>query len=344
MRPLASLVLAAVLLALVAPLPARAADPMARRVAAINAAALPADARDGAPIRSVALLIRAQALLARARFSPGVIDGRAGSNLAHVLEAYQIARGLPATGTLDARTWRRLLAEPTSARPVARLYAITAADVAGPFAPDVGEDLVKMAALPRGPLYSSPLEVLAARFHTTSDRLAALNPGVDFRKAGTRIVALDGAPTPFRKGDVAEIRISKGKALAAAFDAKGRLLAVYPATVGSRDRPSPTGLHKVASVSLPASYVYDPTRLAWGPRAHGKFTIKPGPKGPIGTVWIALDKPTYGIHGSPRAETIGKTASHGCVRLTNWDAEALAAGVGPGAKVSFLESRSGQAG
>lgn len=305
----------------------------AQRVAAINDAAFV----KGKP--SVAMLLRAEAMLARAHFSPGAIDGRMSANLTHVVTAYQHARGLEPTQVLDQATWDLLALEPTSSRPLAKLYTITAGDVAGPFAPDVGSDLVKLAALPRGPLFTTPLEALAARFHMDRDRLAALNPGVDFKTAGVQIVVIDAVPAPFRKGDVASIRISKSADLVAAFDAKGRLLAAYPATVGSRERPSPHGVHKVVSVSLPASYVYDPARLSWGPRKHAKFTIKPGPKGPIGTVWIALDAPTYGIHGAPRAETIGKAASHGCVRLTNWDAENLAAGVSPGVTVEFRGER-----
>jgi lipoprotein-anchoring transpeptidase ErfK/SrfK len=278
-------------------------------------------------------------MLARAHFSPGAIDGRPSANLTHVVTAYQHARGLEPSRVIDQATWDLLAVEPSSSRPVAKLYTITTKDLAGPFAPDVGSDLVKLAALPRGPLYTGPREALAARFHMAQDRLAALNPGVDFKTAGVRIVVIDAAPAPFRKGDVASIRISKSVDLVAAFDVKGRLLATYPATVGSKERPSPSGLHKVVSVSLPASYVYDPARLTWGPRKHVKFTIKPGPKGPIGTVWIALDARTYGIHGSPKAELIGKTASHGCVRLTNWDAENLAAGVSPGVKVEFRGTR-----
>ncbi|HEY4029401.1 MAG TPA: L,D-transpeptidase family protein [Caulobacteraceae bacterium] len=304
-----------------------------QRVAAINGAAFV----DGKP--SVAMLLRAQAWLARAHFSPGAVDGRLGSNLSHVVEAYQYARNLPPSRVIDQATWERLSREPSSSAPVARAYTITAKDLAGPFAPDVGSDLIKLAALPSGPLYTTPLEALAARFHMTQDRLAALNLGIDFKTAGARIVVLDVAPPPFRKGDIASIRISKSAELVAAFDAQDRLIAAYPATVGSKERPSPSGLHKVVSVSLPASYVYDPSRLTWGPRTHAKFTIKPGPKGPIGTVWIALDAPTYGIHGSPKAEAIGKTASHGCVRLTNWDAENLATGVSRGVTVEFRGNR-----
>jgi lipoprotein-anchoring transpeptidase ErfK/SrfK len=308
---------------------AAAANDPARRAETINSAAFV----EGKP--SVAMLLRAEAMLARAHFSPGAIDGRASSNLTHAAAAYQHARGLEPTRVIDQTTWDLLALEPSSSRPVAKVYTITPKDLAGPFAPDVGADLVKLAALPQGPLFANPLEALAARFRMTQARLAALNPGVDFRTPGARIVVIDAAPPPFRKGEIASIRISKSASLVAAFDAKGRVLAAYPATVGSKERPSPSGVHKVISVSLPASYVYDPARLTWGPRSHAKFTIKPGPKGPVGTVWIALDAPTYGIHGSPRAEMIGKTASHGCVRLTNWDAENLAGGVAHGVMVEF---------
>lgn len=313
--------------------PVPAAPSLSQRADAINRAPFV----PGKP--SVAMLLRAQAMLARAHFSPGAVDGRTGANLTHVLTAYQHARGLPPTRILDQQTWDRLVREPSSARPAARLYTLTAKDIAGPFAPDVGSDLIKLAALPKGPLFTTPLEALAARFHMTQDRLAALNPGADFKTPGARILVIDAAPAPFRKGEITAIRISKSADLVAAFDAHQHLLAAYPATVGSRDRPSPSGVHKVVSVSLPASYVYDPARLTWGPRRHAKFTIKPGPKGPIGTVWIALDAPTYGIHGSPKADQIGKTASHGCVRLTNWDAENLAGGVSPGVVVEFRGER-----
>ena len=285
-----------------------------------------------APAAPSAPLIRAEVLLDRAGVSPGVIDGKPGSNARRAIAAYQSRSGLPATGDLDAQTWADLVRD---ARPAMQTYAITPADVAGPFAPDVGENFVKLAALPDGPLYASPLEALAERFHMSQDLLRALNPGVDFGKAGTTIlVAAPGAPV-FSKGDVTQIVVSKSKDEVSAFGADGKLLAVYPATVGSTERPSPHGLHKVVGVSENPNYVYDPAKLHWGPRSHGKLTIKPGPKGPVGVVWIALNAPSYGIHGSPDPNLIGKTASHGCVRLTNWDARALASGVKPGTPVQF---------
>ena len=138
------------------------------------------------------VIIREEVLLDRARFSPGEIDGKSGGNERHALAVYQAQAGLSPTGNLDTATWSRLTRDP---RPAAEIYALTPADVAGPFAPDVGEDFVKLAALPKGPLYSSPLEALAERFHMSQALLAGLNPGADFSKAGTPlVVAATGAP------------------------------------------------------------------------------------------------------------------------------------------------------
>jgi lipoprotein-anchoring transpeptidase ErfK/SrfK len=313
------------------------ASPGAAALAAINDAALPANvAPDAGETTPDPALIRAEVLLDRAGFSPGVIDGKAGSNARRALAAFQARAGLAPTGQLDAPSWAALTRDTA---PVARTYAVTAADVAGPYAADVGEDFVKLAALPAGPLFTSPLEALAERFHMSQTLLAALNPGADFARAGTvLIVAAPGAP-PLAKGQVTRITVSKSDAQVTAYGADGAVLATYPATVGSTDRPSPSGEHKVRGVAFDTDYVYDPAKLHWGPRSHGKLRIKPGPNGPVGVVWIDLDAPDYGIHGTPDPDKIGKTASHGCVRLTNWDALALAHGVAPGVTVSFAGSR-----
>ncbi len=321
-----------------------AANPLTPRLVAIDNAvpsAPQSSAQTSAPQAQTPdpALIRGEVMLARARFSPGVIDGRDGTNLHHALAAYQAARGLAQSGAMDAATWRALLAEPGASRPVVEAYVVTAADMAGPFAPDVGEDFVKLAALPQGPLYSSPLEALAERFHMSQALLSALNPGVDFRHAGVAVVVADAAPLPFSKGDVEHVEVSKADASVTAYGAGDQVLAFYPATVGSTERPSPTGMHKVRGVSFNPDYVYDPAKLHWGPRSHGRLTIKPGPNGPVGVVWIDLNAPSYGIHGSPDPDKIGKTASHGCVRLTNWDAMALAGGVKPGVEVDFVGER-----
>jgi lipoprotein-anchoring transpeptidase ErfK/SrfK len=219
------------------------------------------------------------------------------------------------------------------------MYTLTPQDVQGPFAPNVGEDFVKLAALPGGPQYGSSLEALAERFHMSQDLLTALNPGVDLTKAGQRILVVDAAPPAFTKGDVARIEVSKSEEAVRAYGKDGTLIAFYPATVGSTERPSPSGNHKVVGVAWHPDYTYDPAKLKWGPRSAGKLVIKPGPNNPVGAVWIDLNAPSYGLHGTPEPDTIGKTASHGCVRMTNWDAEALAGGVLPGIAVNFVGSR-----
>jgi lipoprotein-anchoring transpeptidase ErfK/SrfK len=326
-----------------AAVPAPATDPALQ---AINAAAY-APAAPSAASKAVAhipavdpppspVLFRAEVLLDRARFSPGVIDGKDGGNARNALAAFQAGAGLPATAALDQATWAALTRD---TRPVASLYVVTAADVAGPFAPAVGEDFVKLAALPMGPLFTSPLEALAERFHMSQALLVALNPGADFGKAGTRLIVAAPGAAPLTKGQVARVEVSKAKEQVTAFDAGGAVLATYPATVGSTERPSPSGTHKVKGVAFDTDYVYDPKKLNWGPRSHGKLRIKPGPNGPVGVVWIALNAPSYGIHGTPDPDKIGKTASHGCVRMTNWDAAALAQGVAPGVSVNFVGAR-----
>ena len=278
------------------------------------------------------MLIKAQTLLDRARFSPGVIDGRDGTNMHHAISAFQAARNLPVSGDLDAATWAALVVDN---RPVAATYTLTAADVQGPFSPDTDGDMVKMAELPRQG-FTHATEALAERFHMDEALLTALNPNVDFKTAGQSIVVAQGGAAPFAKGDVDHIEVSKTREQVVAFDKDGKVLAVYPATVGSLERPSPTGTHKVNGVATEPDYIYDPAKLTWGPRSKGKLTIGPGPNNPVGLVWIDLDRPSYGIHGSPDPKTIGKTGSHGCVRLTNWDAVALGQGVTPGVTVKFV--------
>ena len=114
-------------------------------------------------------------------------------------------------------------------------------------------------------------------------------------------------------------------------------MAAYPATIGSSDTPSPSGTHTVARVVLNPDYTYNPNINFKQGDNHEILKIPPGPNGPVGIVWIALSKPTYGIHGTPDPSKIGKTESHGCVRLTNWDAQELARVVKPGVVVEFAD-------
>ncbi len=292
----------------------------------------------GAPEKESApdpMLIKAQVLLARADASPGVIDGLRGSNFQHAVSAFESMNGIDDShGMLTQAVWAKLNATPP--QPVAAIYTVTAQDAAGPYYPDVGENLVAMSKLKQVG-YTRPSEMLAERFHMSEDALKALNPGADFGKMGTVIaVAQPGAIAIPR---VDHIRVDKAHAAVRAYDREDKEIAFMPATVGSTDKPSPTGVHKVNGVAHDPKYTYDPKKLTWGPKKQGKFVVPSGPNNPVGVVWIDLNAPSYGLHGTPSPSEIGKTASHGCVRMTNWDATQLAGSVRPGVTVTFVNSR-----
>jgi lipoprotein-anchoring transpeptidase ErfK/SrfK len=275
-------------------------------------------------------MLTVQVLLDRARFSPGVIDGLPGSNTARAISAFRQANGLPAGGGIDAALLKALSS--ASAQPVLTRYAIAPADVSGPFAESIPAKLEEKAELDRL-AYTSPVELFAEKFHTSEALLRALNPGADFSKAGTEIT-VPAVRSGGIGGEVARIQVDKGQNTVRAYDSAGKLLASYPATVGSAQLPTPSGTTEVRAVAPDPAYYFDPEKLSWGP--DRKLKIAPGPNNPVGGTWIDLAKPTYGIHGSPDPGLIGKTASHGCVRLTNWDAEELAKAVKPGTVVEFV--------
>jgi lipoprotein-anchoring transpeptidase ErfK/SrfK len=295
---------------------------------AVNAAAF--DPAATTPEAKQAYLTRAQVLLDRAHFSPGVIDGREGSNLTLAISAFQEARRLTVDGKLSPAVWDALVAD---AGPALTDYVITPEDVAGPFTPDIPkDDYEAMARLPALG-YGSPLEALAEKFHMDEPLLQALNPGVDFSRAGTTIIVAALGPDGL-DGKVTRIEIDNARGTLKAYADGDKLLAVYPATVGSTERPAPVGEWAVNTVAPRPTYTYDPSRLTFG-KPTGELTIKPGPNNPVGSTWIDLTKDTYGIHGTPDPKLVNKRASHGCVRLTNWDAAELGAAVQKGAKVVF---------
>jgi lipoprotein-anchoring transpeptidase ErfK/SrfK len=278
-------------------------------------------------------LLKAEVLLDRAGFSPGVIDGKGGTNLQHALEAFAESRSLASDGALDAGTWTALSG--ADAAPAMQNYVITAQDEAGPFIGTPPKDYQALSKLP-ALAYSTPLQALAEKFHMDQKLVEALNPGADFSQAGQALLVAAPRSGP-RDFQAARIEVDKSDDEVRAFGSDGKLVAFYPATVGSTERPAPSGVFAVTAVAPHPAYFYDPARLTFAPEgATGKLRIAPGPNNPVGLTWIALTVPTYGIHGSPDPTTIGKRQSHGCVRLTNWDAVELGKAVKKGVQVDFV--------
>ncbi len=278
------------------------------------------------------LILKLQVLLDRNNASPGVIDSIYGGNVAKAISAMESTLGLPVDGELDAEVWAALGGD--SARPPLKNYEITAEDLEGPFLPEIPTDYAELAKL-ESVAYTGPAEMFSERFHMDIDLLRALNQGKDFGRAGEKIIVadIDSEPIP---GKVARIEADKANRQLRAYDEKDWLVVAYPATIGSEDNPSPSGEHKVNGVAANPVYYYNPTNFQQGENTE-KLEIPPGPNNPVGSMWIDLSEPTYGIHGTPEPSRIDKTGSHGCIRLTNWDAEELAKLVKPGVVVAFVE-------
>ena len=320
-------------------------------------------------------LMKAQVILERQGFAPGIIDGKMGLSTRNAIAGFQEANGLKATGELDDPTgaaldrWNMIAAT--------RVVTIPADFAAESFAP-LPKDPAEQAKLKRLG-YQSIDEKLAERFHTTVQTLRDLNPGVGANPAAGSPAASPsptGSATPpppmFAAGqqirvpnvgadaldpsavdkpdwletlrslgvgtsqpDAAKIVVSKAKGTLKAYDEGGKLVALFTVTTGSSHDPLPLGEWKINGTSYNPQFSYDPS-LFWDvPDSKGEHLLPPGPNGPVGVVWIDLSKEHYGIHGTPEPETIGRAESHGCVRLTNWDAARLAQMVGTKTRVIF---------
>lgn len=274
-------------------------------------------------------VLAAQVILDRARFSPGAIDGYGGGNTARAVATWQRANGMEPNGRVDAA----LLAAMGlgGQEPVLMQHTVADADLAGPFGA-LPAGMEAMAELEAAHYETAP-EGLAERFHMSQALLRAMNPDIDRAVVGTTITVAAVRADPI-DGIVARIEVDGAAASLRAFAADGRLLANYPVTVGSADFPSPSGPMAVRVVAPAPAYYFSPEGRDWGP--DKRLTIAPGPNNPVGSTWIDLTQDGYGIHGTPDPRLIGKTASHGCVRLTNWDAAELAKAVEPGTEVVFL--------
>ena len=296
--------------------------------------------------RSGPVTLQLEILLDRAGFSPGIIDGAWGINAAKAITFFTFpddnrrftGDSPPAVTSLDQETYERLrsAARPTS---LMRWYTITTEDLAGPFT-SIPENVYQQAKL-SCLCYSSAAEALAERFHTSPKFLAQLNPKakIESLKAGTRLlvpnVELDGSALPQDTAIAARIIVSKKGFWTHVIDSAGKIIYHFPSTLGAGYDPSPTGDFKVRDVMHDPAFRYQPKLFAEVPDSRPQALLPRGPNSPVGVVWISLSKPHYGIHGTSSPETIGYTSSHGCVRLTNWDALRLSELADIGTPVQF---------
>jgi lipoprotein-anchoring transpeptidase ErfK/SrfK len=317
------------LLALLAPLGGHAQDvPPAPALTQANAAtARPVDLKADA---SAPARLRLQVLLDRAQFGTGEIDARWGSNTERAIAAYQRARQLQDSGAIDEATWKALNQD---GEPVLIQYRLTAQDVGKTYTA-IPQDMMAQAKLPQLG-YRSLQEELGERFHASPALLQALNPGADLTREGTSLwVPNVKAAAPAK---AASVVVDKSDLSVVLRDDKGQAYARYPASTGSEHDPLPIGRWKIKGVARDPDFQYNP-KLFWdADPGHAKARVAPGPNNPVGIVWVDLDKPHYGIHGTPEPGHIGKTESHGCIRLTNWDAAALASAVAPGTPAVLQE-------
>lgn len=297
-------------------------------------------------------VLHVQVILDSVGFGPGVLDGRGGQSLVAALKGFQESRGLPVTGKTDAATLRALY--PYRAKRPTVAITLTPELLAGPYY-TIPKDYELQAKLP-SLSYQSPMEKLAEMFHTTPKVLLELNSPQTRLSPGSRIMvpnALPGARSydPKLRGDWRQtlamlnvdsnqpqadhVVVDKSDGVLRVLDAQDKLVAQFSATMGSEHDPLPIGTWKINAADYNPKFHYNP-KLFWDAKKGSDPAMLPaGPNGPVGVVWLDLSKEHYGIHGTPHPETIGRAESHGCIRLTNWDAARLSLMVKPGTKAVF---------
>jgi len=261
---------------------------------------------------------RAHVMLNNAHASPGAIDGMSGKNTLKAIASFQQMSGLLAS---------------QGSKPAFIEYTITEADLKGPYAASIPRDYALQAKM-KGLYYTRVTEMLGEKFHMDEDFLQKLNPKATFKKAGEKIIVANirnEVPE-----DIHLIVAHKGAKQLYLFNSRNQMIGSFPATIGSSDTPSPTGTYKVTGVAPNPWYSYSPSNFVQGKNLK-PLSLPPGPNGPVGNIWIGLSKKSFGIHGTPNPSAISKTASHGCIRLTNWDANDLGKKVKSGVTVKFLE-------
>ena len=287
---------------------------------------------------SASILVRLQVLLDRAHASPGQIDANRGENTRKAVAAFREMRGLGGSEQIDQRLWLALTEN--DSEPTLVTYTITEKDVAGPFIDHVPKDYRDKAKLKRLS-YTSAQELLAEKFHMSERLLQQLNPNVPLVQAGATIVVANVQRDELPR-NISRVEVDATRQRVLAYAKDDSVVAVYPATVGSSERPSPLGEFKVTSIADNPTYHYDPSLNLRGVDVQEPLDLPPGPNNPVGVVWIALSAKGYGIHGTPDPEAVSKRASHGCVRLTNWDALELAHHLHKGIPVTIGERASGR--
>lgn len=275
-------------------------------------------------------VLRAHVLLERAYFSPGEIDGKIGSNTRRALLAYQRAHGLDASGELDASTWERLRSDQA---PILVRHTLTEGDVSGPFAetPETTQEKARADSLP----FNSVEEKVGEKFHASPGLLQELNP--DLELSAGAVITVPNIASARELPAATRVVVDKSDSSLLLEDADGKVVAHFPVTTGSKQFPLPIGEWKIQGVASDPVWYYDPELIAGSGEGAEKAEIPPGPNNPVGTTWIDLSKEHYGIHGTPEPSRIGKNASNGCIRMTNWSAAALGKLVRPGMDVLMRE-------
>jgi lipoprotein-anchoring transpeptidase ErfK/SrfK len=274
-----------------------------------------------------------QVLLDRAGFSPGAIDGHLGKNTRRAIKAFQKSRGLQPTSKLDEKT-KLTLWQYSGAKALVK-HTIDKNDTNGPLTKSIPKDMEDQAKLSRLN-YTSMMEALGEKFHSSPKLLKKLNPDKKF-VAGEQIVVPNvyGGPKPRVGTTVPTIYVSKKENVLTLVTSNGSAIFSAPVTAGSSHDPLPIGNWKVTTIQRNPKFHYNPD-LFWDAKpGDSKATIPAGPNNPVGVAWIDLSKEHYGIHGTPEPTKIGYTSSHGCVRMTNWDVNKLIGYIKPGAKVIF---------
>jgi lipoprotein-anchoring transpeptidase ErfK/SrfK len=300
-------------------------------------------------------ILHAQVILDHLGFSPGILDGREGQSLTAALKGFQMSRGMAQSGTLDPATLAALKPY-ASLRPVKRL-TLDAATLKGPYINPMPKDPEKQSKL-ASLAYTRPLEKLAEMFHTTPEVLVELNPGGRAIKPGAEFVFPNALPASrdypadikpawrqtlndlnveAKVPEADHLVVDKSDKVLRVFDKQNRLVAQFSATMGSQHDPLPIGRWKIYGADTNPKFHYNPALFWDAKKGDEKAMLPPGPNGPVGVVWLDLSKEHYGIHGTPEPQLIGRTQSHGCIRLTNWDAARLALMVKPGTEAVFQE-------